>query len=300
MLLLRHRSALVILLTAWLVGCQPTTRVTKFPTRQSTRVEATRSPKKPAQHSEPSGTDKREPKDSTATFRWPMAEIRSSLGDRWSPTCLGRDVNLARMEDCRCQLRLRTLTAAEASNHTSCSEVFYDTDLRDTLEVRLISERDSVQSGEILRLVIILTNTSPNALGLVFRSRPDHDPHTYPGLVRVLDTEGTDRTTAGSVASVSGWDRGDYLVVLAPHGTARYVIAWQVGTVTGMLDTQGSLDTTIADLPPGNYRLTFPLFFDDSLGLTEEQRNPSVAVTVSPAPMPEKLPDGSDVAPGRE
>jgi hypothetical protein len=187
------------------------------------------------------------------------------------------------METCRCQLRLRTLSAGRASNHNSCSEVFYGLDLRDRLQVRLASERDSIQSGEQLKLTIALTNTSSVPLGLVFARRLAHHPYMYPGLVRVFDAEGIDRTAAGSVGSISG-NVGDYLVVLAPRGTARYVISWGVGTVTTTEDAAGSSVNKLVPLPAGIYRLMFPLFFDQSLLLTEQQSNPFTTITVTATP----------------
>jgi hypothetical protein len=256
-----------------LVSCRSATPVPSVPTEPGPVTEIEQPGRQPPDAPEPT---------STAGDSRPPPELAESFGGDVPHECWGSTVHLAEIEPCRCRLPLRTLAPGYASNQNSCSERFYDADLRNAVRVELLAEPSDVESGATVRLVVVLTNETSGPLGLVFRARPRHSQSAYPGFVRVFDARGRDRTTAGITAATTGGN-GDYLVLLAPRGQARYPITWQAVTVTGTAGANGTRFEPIP-LPAGSYRLAFPLDFDHSLQVSEEQRLPSTVITVTASP----------------
>ena len=198
--------------------------------------------------------------------------------------CWGKLVGLASMGECRCRLPHRRLGPGMASSHNSCSEIFYESDLRQRLAVRMLAEATEVRPAETVRLAVELENLTDDPLGLVFRCRPTYDPRVYTDMVRVFDANGDDRSVEGITATVSG-SPGDYLVVLTAHGKGHFGMRWPAVTIQGRMHGEETRFEAVP-LPPGIYRLAFRLYFDDSYRLTEQQRLPSVPITVTSASPP--------------
>ena len=214
----------------------------------------------------------------------PPPRLRESFGGYVPHGCWGSVIQLAMIEACRCELRDRSLGPGMASPRTSCSEGFYESDLRHRLGVRLLARPSEVRSTETIRLVVELTNLTEDPLGLIFRRRPSYHPQLYSHMVRVFDAGGNDRSVDGIVQTTSG-AHGDYLVVLAPRGKGYFSLGWQAVTIVGQSAPEGARFEAVP-LPAGSYRLAFRLHFDDSLQLTEQQRLPSAPITVTAAPPP--------------
>jgi len=246
----------------------------------SSGQERARAARPPAAHP-PTGADDSDPASVSSDTRPPHG-LAESFGGAIPRECWGAVVHLSLVESCRCRLRLRTLPEDRVSSSNSCSERYYDLDLRDALDVRLVTGTSQVRSGETARLGVAIDNKTSAYLGLVFRRLPHHDPESYPEMVKVFDTEGNERTTAGPVSVKSGVG-GDYLVVLAPGGRARYGISWRAATVNGTVGPDGTQREDVP-LPPGSYRVAFRLPFHESLRLTQAQRFPSAQIEVTAAP----------------
>jgi hypothetical protein len=155
----------------------------------------------------------------------------------------------------------------------------------------MLAEATEVRPAETVRLAVELENLTDEPLGLVFRRRPTYDPKAYTEMVRAFDAKGNDRSVDGIVQSWSGGS-GDYLVVLTAHGKGHFGMRWPAVTMVGRMHGDETRFEAVP-LPPGTYRLAFRLYFDDSLKLTEQQRLPSVPITVTSASSPGAASSGS-------
>jgi hypothetical protein len=261
-----------VVATAVALGCQ--SAAVSFGQERAREVQP------PAAHPTTSGGDSGPTSVSSDTR--PPPGLGESFGGAIPGECWGAVVHLSLAESCQCRLRLRTLPEGHVSSRNSCSERYYGTDLRDALDVQLVTGTSHVKSGETAQLGVAIDNKTSADLGLVFRRLPHHDPESYPDMVKVFDTEGNERTTVGPVSVVSAVG-GDYLVVLAPNGRARYGIVWRAATVNGTVGPDGTRCEDVP-LPPGSYRVAFRLPFHESLRLTQAQRLPSAPIEVTAAP----------------
>jgi hypothetical protein len=262
--------------------CRPTP-----PVRETARVEpagtacptASASPAidgtapAPAAHSAPASGEMEKPVDG-------MAE--SFQGDV-SPSCWGSSVRLDRIRTCYCQLQRIAVRDGKKmiSTRSVCDDRFYGVDLGGLLDVRMVTAAPTVRSGDTLRVDVVLTSRAAVPLAIVFDKLPHQIPDEYATMVKVFDGEGVERTVQGVTSGGNAAD-GDYLVAIAPGGTAYFPILWRAATVVGAEHPTWVTRYHDLPLPPGDYRIGFSVPFDSSLGLSDAQRMPFATVTVTP------------------
>jgi len=206
--------------------------------------------------------------------------MKEALGRKFVPVyCFGAKIDLHRLTYCVCK------GMKPVSEHTFrafyCGDAFYDFDLREAIDVRLVPHAETVAVYDNVRVDLVIENRTDEVVPIVFAFKFMHE--LGHDVILVFNESGIDVTRKGAKG---GGSRGrEVLIALEPRGQAILDMKWWPATIVGeWSDDEGysRLFHYPEWLPPGQYTLKFkvPFYFKDKI--TGEQLMPSATITVVP------------------